>query len=329
MNSQTPPRRSSRTFLYCMLLLALLVLLVASSYTWFSLSKRPRVSELALYINAPTGLTIARNYDAEEAQWTQKLSFPDLVSEADPLKPVTYSQQNKGFFAVNYGFDGRMTDRFLPLSDQTHANRTDGNGYYVVGTFYARTDQRCRVSLAEAVELSDGESGAGTYVIGTPLWDERRLLHSDGGNGAETAIRLGFAVDKVNPKTGAETMETEFTIYEPNCDRHPDGTVGLEQTPSIDGTETLASRLILQSASEWSEANPVQREVTIKKLGAFQNNMELFSVGPGEIVRIRLYIWLEGQDRDCVNSIDRAQIFANVQFHTDYSGQSGLVDIPD
>lgn len=121
-----------------MLLLALLVLLVASSYTWFSLSKRPRVSELALYINAPTGLTIARNYDAEEAQWTQKLSFPDLVSEADPLKPVTYSQQNKGFFAVNYGFDGRMTDRFLPLSDQTHANRTDGNGYYVVGTFYAR-----------------------------------------------------------------------------------------------------------------------------------------------------------------------------------------------
>jgi len=109
---------------------------------------------------------------------------------------------------------------------------------------------------------------------------------------------------------------------------HIDGSFGYLDTPSIDGKETLGSRMILQSASEWTEAYPVERNVTIKTLGEFMTDTMLFELDVDSMVRIDMYIWLEGQDVDCTNLIEEAQIFANVQFHADYSGQSGLVDIP-
>ncbi|MBQ7499297.1 MAG: hypothetical protein IJT91_00210, partial [Clostridia bacterium] len=129
--------------------------------------------------------------------------------------------------------------------------------------------------------------------------------------------------------TGEDTGESIFYIYEPNCDVHLEGDQVYTETPSIDGTETLSPRLILQTASSWSEADPVERLVTVKELGNFTTGTDLFKLEAGEKVRIELYVWLEGQDIDCTNTIKEAQIMANIQFHTGYNDQSGLVDIPN
>ena len=45
-------------------------------------------------------------------------------------------------------------------------------------------------------------------------------------------------------------------------------------------------------------------------------------------MKIDLYIWLEGQDIDCLNAIQRAQLEANIQFTGDTESQSGLTPIP-
>lgn len=320
-------RQERRTIIYFCILLALLTLLVAATYTWFSLSHTPRVSEMALYVNAGIGLELATSYDAPDEAWSGNVDFPDLVSESEPLKPVTWSEEQQSFMTISYGFDGRMTNQYTALSDEENANRADGDGYYVVGTFYARTGEPCTVSLAEAVEVNGGENGSGTYVIGTPVWNGQTILHDDGGNGAEEAVRLGFRVVPVDPDTGRELDDSVFYIYEPNCDKHADGSDTYVETTSIDGTPTLSDNLILQTASTWTEAYPVQREVTIKSLGEFTTDTYLFTIGAGEIYRIQLYVWLEGQDVDCLSQIDEAQIFANVQFHADFEGQGGLQKI--
>ena len=57
--------------------------------------------------------------------------------------------------------------------------------------------------------------------------------------------------------------------------------------------------------------------------GAFK----LFHLDAEEMVRIDLYVWLEGQDVDCINEIHKAQILANIQFSASGEGQSGLVPI--
>lgn len=320
-------RRLRRTVLYLYIILALLALLVAATYTWFSLSKTPRVSDMRLYISSETGLELADSYDSEE--WGQTLSFLDLVSDSQPLRPATWSDAQQSFVAVRYGYDGRIQDTLEVLTDERNSNDAI-DSYYVLGTFYARTMTDCNVSLAEAVEINEGEEGAGTYVIGTPVWNADRILHDDMGSGAECAVRLGFKITPIDGSTGTPSGESVFFAYEPNCDSHISGNGGYNPTGSIDGAETLvgADRLILQSASSWTEAYPVQRDVTIKQFGEFLSNPTLFSLKAGEKIRIDLYVWLEGQDLDCTNTIEDAMIMANIQFHTEYDNGSGLVPIP-
>lgn len=321
-------KRRKRTLIYLYVLLALSVLLVASSYTWFVITRYPRVNDMAIHVTATSGLELAMRFDAPDEEWGQEIDFSQLVSEETPLKPVTWSERENALVTVVYGLDGRSTGKWDTLNDAEHANRTDGAGYYVKGTIYARSDEPCEVLLQEAVELNEGRDGAGTFVIGTPVWNQQTILHDDGGNGAETAIRIGFKITPVNARTGAAIGESDFYIYEPNCDIHIDGSTGYVDTPSIDGGETLGGRLITQTASEWVEAYPVERNVTIKSLGEFQTDTKLFDLELGSMIQIELYIWLEGQDVDCVNAMNEVQIFSNIQFFADYSAGSGLVDIP-
>lgn len=324
-------KRRLRTVLYAYLLLALFILLVAASYTWFSLSRTPRVSDMDVFVSAQTGLELANTYDAPDDNWSEVIDFSSIVGTETQLKPSSWSEEQQTLVTSDYGTDGRtIGDSYTPLTDALNANRNDDYGYYVKGSFYARSGSQVTVSLGEAVEVNEGRNTAGTYVIGTPLWNTQTLLHDDGGQGAETAVRLGLRFTRIDPDSGVTYGDSEFYIYEPNYDEHIDpGIEGEVETENVDdgGPLTDESHMIRQTASTWSEANPVQSNVTIKSLGKFDTNTELFEIEPGEMWKIDLYIWLEGQDVDCTNLIEDAQIIANIQFTADYSGQSGLKKI--
>ena len=315
-------------FIYTMLMLILLLLLVTATYTWFSISRTPRVSNIGLYVNAPAGMVLST--DPDSGNWVRRLDYAEMVPETSPLRPVTWSEQDQRFYAAVYGSDGRRTGQWNPLTDEINANRDDAFGYYVKATFYATTDASVKVSLTHAMEVEEGVDGAGTYLIGTPVWDAENILHSDGGNGAQTAIRVGLRVTPMVDGVPAEDQAT-FIISEPNCDTHVDGTTGYVDTPSMDGGDTLISpdRIIRQTTTTWTEAYPVEHDVQIKTMGQFENDTHLFDLDFQKIVRIELYVWLEGQDVDCDNRIGHeAKIMANIQFLAEPGGQSGLEPIP-
>lgn len=328
MAKQPTKKRSKwRIAIYLYMILVLLILLTVASYTWFSLSQTPRVSDLYMFVNSPAGLELSLHPGAEE--WEKQLDFRDMVSVTAPLRPVTWSERDQRFYAGNYGIDGRLTGQWEPLSDERNANKDNLDGYYVKAAFYARSGQAVTVSLSPAVEVDEGTQGSGTFLIGYPEWNAEEIVHNNGGRGGESAVRIGFRITPVNA-TGTPTGErSRFIIYEPNCDMHPGGEFGYVPTPSLDGTPTLVddSRMILQSSSVWTEANPVQRNVVIRQLGDFITPRQLFKLNAGEMVRIELYVWLEGQDVDCTNKITQAQILASVQFSTDVGEQSGMVPI--
>ena len=319
-----------RTIAYLWLLLGMLALLTVSSFAWFSISASPRVNDMGLFVNSPTGLELAVDYSVSDELWGQSISFPELVTDSSPLKPVTWSEQDQCFKAIRYGGDGRQSNRMKTLNDAENANQIGDNQYYSMGVFYARTDSKCSVSLADAVELNNGQHGAGTYVIGTPVWNPELGVHEDDGSGAQYAVRIGFLVTKIDKNTGEAVGDSVFSIYEPNADRHLSQTVRVMDTPSPDGAETLVSRerLLVQSTSSWAEAEPVQRDVTVKTLGTFLTDTDLFELEQGEVARIVMYIWIEGQDVDCYGLPEEASLFANIQFKADYATQSGMEDIP-
>lgn len=329
---------------YLYVLLALLSLFVVASYTWFSLSKTPRVSNLNMYITTASGLELSTDPNAEE--WKLQLDFRDIVNETTPLRPITWSEEKQQFIAAAYGIDGRLLDynSWHGLTDDRNANKTTMDGYYIKATFYARTGQKTNVTLSPAVEVNEGIDGSGTYVLGVPVWNpghyetiedengnEQSVLvgmgHENGGQGAENAIRLGFKITTVIENgVPVEDNDSEFFIYEPNCDLHIDGSTGYVPTASIDGTETLidAEHLIRQTASTWKETVPMEHGKVEKTLGDLIDTPTLFKLDVGEIVQIDLYIWLEGQDIDCTNRSSNAQIQANIQFAGDAEAQSAL-----
>ena len=318
--------RKTRILIYLYVFLILMSLLVVSSYTWFSLSRTPRVSDMNMYINSQSGLELSGDPLAEE--WELQIDFRDLVDVTTTLRPITWSDEEQRFYAAVYGFDGRLTDlnSWQPLTDERNANKDNLDGYYIKATLYARSGVAVDVSLSPAVEVDQGINGSGTYVIGTPLWDSQQVLHSNGGQGAENAVRIGFRITPVNVQGEPTGEVSEFFIYEPNADSHINGTTDYIATPSIDGTEHLVDEdhLIRQTASSWKEAYPVQRDVVIKELGEFEETPALFSLQSGEMVKIDIYVWLEGQDVDCTNEINEAQILASIQFAGETGSQSGL-----
>lgn len=313
--------------IYLYMILVLFTLLTVASYTWFSLSKTPRVSDMHMYINAPTGMQIALTHDAEE--WGNQLDFKDMVGEVAPLRPVTWSDADQRFYAAIYGYDGRRTGQWEPLTDIRHANKNTLDGYYIKSTFFARSDVTVDVGLSPAVETDEGKQGSGTFLIGYPLWNSEEIAHYNGGKGAECAMRIGIRITPVD-KTGESIGDTsDFYIYEPNSDLHLDGSFGYIPTPAINGNPSLVQtdKLILQSASVWTEADPVQRDVVMHNLGEFTTDTALFRLMVDSMVKIELYVWLEGQDVDCTNQINRAQILANIQFIAKEEDQSGLTPI--
>ena len=329
MNSKRQSKNSlKRLAFYLYAVIIFLGLTTAATYTWFTLSRSPWVSDMAIYINSPVGLELSVDPTAE--QWTQQLDISEILRDVPTLRPVTWSEKEQRFFAASYGLDGRLSPNWQPLTDTRHAAAGSFDGYYIAATIYARTDQKMDVSLSPAVPVAEGLQGAGTFVIGKPLWDPEEIRHRNGGNGSELAVRIGFLIQKTNLNGVIKDEPAEFIIYEPNADSHVSGTTAIIGTPSIDGTETLipTDRLIQQTTSMWAETDPVEQNVVVRSLGDFTTETELFTLETTELARITVYIWLEGQDVDCTNEIGHgAQLLVSIQFAGDTSGQSGLVPI--
>ena len=132
------------------LVVVLFTLLTVASYTWFSLSRTPRVSDLYLFVNTASGLELSLEPDAEE--WGLQLDFRDMVDVTTDLRPVTWSDLEECFYAAEYGYDGRRTDRWFRLSDETNANKDNIEGYYIKASFFARTGMKTEIGkIAEMV----------------------------------------------------------------------------------------------------------------------------------------------------------------------------------
>lgn len=308
-------------------LLVLILLLSSATYTWFAISKTPQVNDMAIYINSNMGMDISWDYKDEDG-WGQHLDYSKKFPEKTVLKPVTYSYEDKCFFATRFGVDGRVSDIGQLLSDDRHTNRSDMYGYYVKVTFYVKSTDDVTVSLLDA------DRHTGTYVAGTPVWNGENLLHTDGGGGAQYAVRIGFRITDLDMFRNPVESSERFVIYEPNCVNYesPDGTYidTYKPTQSLDELNGISKKphTIRQSATSWTEKDPVQMNKVEYKYGEFLDDTTLFELEAGVVTKIDMYLWLEGQDYDCTNLIgEEAEILSSIQFFATEKGQSGMDEI--
>ncbi len=319
-----------RTRLMFMLvaLLGLLAIVTSVTYAWFGISRAASVEDIYFSVYGGDRLELApATGSVDQTEWTTLLDLSEVL-EGVVLRPVTWSQREGAFLAPNYGLDGRPN--FLDplrLSDEQNANvrkedEAPGTGrvsYYIAYQFYVRSGGSAKnvlLPMPEVREIDDlGNEiwGGGTFVVGRPVWDASRAAHVDAGNGAELAIRVGFGFTEIDR---GEVERKRFIIYEPNADNHLEQEDGFLGTPSIEGAGTLVASedLIQQYTSTWREKRPVLRDEVIFEPAEFVGGKRmLFGMESGEVKLVTLYIWLEGQDIDCIHTISDGQIIANIQ----------------
>ena len=315
-------RRSAagrRTFYLLIIAILSVIGLTVASYAWMSISTTPMVTDLALTVITENALQLASNDAGKPADdWSTIMDLGNIAEEIT-LQPVTYVASEDAFYAAGIALDGRAdSGNMTRLTDENgallseFAAAEDKSGYLYICDFWIRTNAAdCTVALTPPVVREDGELGAGTFMVGEPVWDAGTVSHKDAGNGAQNAIRLALRIDPVDDF--GEKYDPAFIIYEPNAD----GGTGLTETQSAKGDGLLHGDHILlqQSVSSWSESDPVLRDTVHYSPGDFiTENLNMFPLRSGKARHVTLYIWLEGQDADCNNTISEGRILANLQF---------------
>ena len=310
-------------------LMVCLIAVVTVTYAWLGVSRVPFVSDLSLSAISEAGLQIAPDVDGMPGEWDSYLDMSEFFENFVPLRPVTYTPDS--FRAIIYSSDGR-TNGVVPLEDKNfNVMKPEGvefgtqnfwdvanEGYMVYVDFWLRTNggSGASVFLSDAASTEDGDMYKGTYAVGMPVWEAGEVAHVNKGYGMETAVRMGFEWQKTDINANPIGNKT-FMMYEPNADVHPGGGTGYTMTPSVLGGALIDNdHLITQAASTWKETDPVLAEKVFYTPGKILQDHMLLRVEQEGMTKVRLYVWVEGQDVDCIarNSADSVMLLANIDF---------------
>lgn len=338
METRKQKRRSLRLTLLLLLLTA--IILLSSSYAWFTANQTVTISELQVNVAAQNGLQIS----ADGSVFSALIGKDDLITASGKYSDLL-NQLPVNLAPVSTG--GNITDGKLDMFLGTvNANSTSGKYELTAaketevnsttdtqtGNFLA-FDIFLKVESATNIELT---ANSGIKATGAK------------STGIENAARVAFLVQGNKP-AGSDLTEIQqmkdstLYIWEPNYDAHTPaaishaignynktlGDFGLSSTPqtSITGVDQIATDGVITDINTGillpnttAAANGTYFKTvtpTYKTTSSFGANpdtdkVEIFTLQPG-ITKIRVYCWIEGQDYDCENDASGGNIALNLQ----------------
>lgn len=313
-----------------LVLLLIAILLIASTYAWFTANTVVTISTLNVHVEAKGGLQIS----ADGINWKTVLSNDDIAPDKlttyaanvnqipEILEPVsTTGNVTDGkmdmFYGVvtaataeNVGADIKLGDFTLTTSKQVDTKGTTGK--YIVFDAFLKVDKNQPLALTENSDVkADPAKG-----------DDR---------GLKNAARVAFVPSTKVAADGDDTATIQgltpdgtACIWEPNDDVHTAAAVSAAssiygQTTSTTGAAPLsyygvkaeiAKPVPLNSKAEASFAE-VKPSIQTKEANDAVNKVCDLKKG---ITKVRIYMWVEGQDVDCENNASGSDITYDVQF---------------
>lgn len=362
-------QRNSRKRLNSLILLVAFtaVMLIVSTYAWFSTQKNVTLSGIEGKVKVAEGLQIS----LDASIWKNEIDFSEFTDGGNS-ESTTYFEKSGATLAdpTNSGTKTNVIPGYL-LPASTTGTETIGNGKTL--NMYRGT-QDSGYSLTNIAKVNEDETNAddtGYYAIDLYLQNssatdaddvlqlEANSTISIDTNKAETGLQntirvalaitdLDVVVDGVNGQTQILTSATQknisnVAIWEPNANIHSTYvqknqriatayTAASEDNPakytwgnyigadekhntyalnsSAASTEPTGSNVV-DNVYYWAEGNnKVSETKTLQTESAGINEAKKFigasngtevKIKANQYVKARLYIWLEGQDVDCIN----------------------------
>lgn len=327
-------RNNKRLFWMFILLLLTSMMLVTSSYAWFTSNRIVSVDSLNVHVQAQGGIEIS----VDGSAWKTIVNQDDLINAVstysgsinqlpDKLEPVsTGGIVSGGFLNMYYGITSSDTSGNYILSatksEETLGNGSDSNGKYMAFDLFFKVDNESVVYLTpESTVTYLGERNDGSK-------NSIRLAFLDEGT-----VPIGSAIGTIQSLRGGS--ESDLYIWEPNSDTH--SATGISNAKDVYGitvgttgnaplaysgitNEISDSQNILIKDANSSNYPGYFRTVDVdyKTSDGFGANQEVWTFKAG-ITKMRVYIWIEGQDVDCENSSASGDLEFKFQLSTNPS----------
>jgi predicted ribosomally synthesized peptide with SipW-like signal peptide len=320
-------RKSNKKKVTSLILLLLLsiVMLGTTTYAWFTANQVVTINSINVKVEASNGLQISTN----AAQWKSVITnsdilagytgsvnqFPIYVTNVSTDSTVDQTTGRLNMYRAVVGNDATTGDYNIYTAKETDTAGSTGN--YVAFDIFLRVDKTQTIYLTSD---SDVVAKEGTEDRG--LKNAARIAFVTLGHGEST--------DSVSALTGLRNnVSAKALIWEPNADAHTQmvsDTVAPEygvtlvagaNTPyygvnKVIPTPTNLKELV--NGTNTSDATLVNPGIVTKEVNSVYK--EAFDLAAG-VTKMRIYMWIEGQDIDCENNATGSDIEFNLQLSTE------------
>lgn len=337
LRKERQKRRKYRLLILLLLMLGTGTMLATSTYAWFTSNKNVSVESLKVNIAAKNGIQIS----ADATNWKSIVQKTDLIGARaaggkygtavnqipETLEPVsTTGIPETGKLPMYYGVveSDENTGNYILTATKTvekdnnvrEENDPDLAKFIAFDLFF-------KVKIDTPVYL---QAGSGVSAV---------TNDGEADTGIKNASRIAFIVEGNKPDgTALNEIQglvggTTSTIWEPNAGSHTAAGVAQARdvynktTAAGDANDalsyfgvkapiTLDKKVLLNS-----EAAEYFTEVTpgIKTNKGFDKNVSLFTLSAG-ITKVRIYMWVEGQDVDCENNASGGNVSFDLKITT-------------
>lgn len=322
-------KKSKKIFIAILMILFTGVILTASTYAWFTANKTVTVSEIDVNVTTSQGLQIS----ADAVKWKTVISNDDITgvtydgstnqlpgqtASIKPTSTVGEIDTATGFMKMFVGdVTSDATGNYILTATQSIETKSTTTGDFVVFDLFFQTNAAATVYLT---------SNSTVGSVGT-------------ATGIQNASRVGFVVQgHAAAGTDAATIRAlksdgtvPAVIWEPNNDVHTAAAVKhafdvYEISTQQAGAPKLAYKGVKKDISKTANIplNSAETEyfadvtpnISTTVAGIPKEKYErVFDLEAG-VTKVRIYMWVEGQDVDCEDNASGGSVAYNLQFST-------------
>ncbi len=308
----------------------LAIFLSTMTYAWFSSNRIVDLQFFDIHVETDGGLEISEN----GIDWKNELTVDDLKSAyktyanclnqiPGTMKPMSSGGlvDNQGYLSLYFGkADSNGTkDYYLTATRKIEERTTDqsNNGDFIVfDVFFKTTAPKSLYLSSKSNVIFKGDESLGIEN------SSRIAFVNEGNTSIDNNINVIQNLKTNNPNSAV--------IWEPNYDVHTEhGVDNAKKTYGIDTTLTNAQILPydgviknIESSDNVTigDANSTNYPNLFKKVKVgiytkkdYNNNNYLLELNAG-ITKLRIYMWLEGQDVDSENRASHGDITYFIEF---------------
>ena len=322
-NNRKERKKKKKILLGLLMILFVGIVLTASTYAWFTSNKTVTVEQIDINVAAANGLQLS----VDGSNWKPYISKAEILAANS-----TYTA------AVN-----QIPGTMVPVSTVGDVTASTGfmdmyRGEVVAGTTGANVLTATK-STETATTSSTGDFVAFDLFFKTTeantiyLTNNSRVTAISSSKGIENSARVAFikegtadAAAALSTIQGLKSPETPI-IWEPNNNAHTGSAIAHARDvygTTITSTQVVGSYYGVKAAMDSSEGIPLNstgakfQQVTPQiKTGtdgiSSGSYVQAFPLAAG-VTKVRIYMWIEGQDYDCEDNASGSDLSYNLQF---------------